>query len=107
MPPERLDFHRRPRWLVASSSWEETASAEVAKGGAQVSRSTAHLRSVGHEFTRSLPKHVPGWASWRSPSTLSERTAVSFLEEVLRVAQAQCQVRLSDQSIEATQEFIV
>ena len=52
----------------------------------------SHLRSVGHEFQsalrargcgcpwtqlRSSPKHVPGWASWRSPSTLSERRSRS------------------------------
>ena len=114
--PERMDFHRRPRWLVASSSWEETASAEVAKGGAQVSRSTATCAAC-HEFQPTLqagvagahgPRHVHCRSMCQGGQVGGENDpAVSFLKEALRVAQAQCQARPVDQRIEATQEFIV
>ena len=121
--PERMDFHQRPRWLVAGHPWEETASAEVVKGGAQVSRSATTCAAW---VTSSSPYSGQGFWVPMDPDTfiaeararvgklevavnaLGENDpAVSFLKEALHVAQAQCQVRPVDQGIEATQEFIV
>ena len=69
--PERMDFDRRPRWLVAGSPWEETASAEVAKGGAQVSRSTATCAAW---VTSSSPHSRPGVAGAHGPRHVHRRS---------------------------------
>ena len=95
---ERMDFHRRPRRLVESSSWEETASA--------VSRSTATSAawvagSSPHTWPGAAGAHGPRHVHCRSTCqgrqvggrhqrSQRQRPAVSCLKEVLRVASIRC-----------------